>query len=110
MLPMRARVSNKTGVWLIGARGGLATTLLAGVKLIGRGLVSPCGLLTETAPLHRVAFPKLADLVFGGHDVRKGTVYGTAFEIYRDTGTIPYDKLELIEDDLDAIDDDIKIG
>src|SRR5262249_27377815 len=55
-------------------------------------------------------FPKLHDLVFGGHDVRTGTVYGSAVEIYRDTGTIPYDKLEPIKDELDAIDSEIKLG
>jgi myo-inositol-1-phosphate synthase len=107
---MRAKAPSKTGVWLIGARGGLATTLLAGVKLIGKGLVSACGLLTETEPLARVPFPKLGDLVFGGHDIRDGTVHGTAVDIYRETGTIPYDKLESVKDELDAIDSEIMLG
>src|SRR5262245_34918596 len=104
------RSSHKTGVWLIGARGGLATTLLAGVKLIERGLVSPGGLLTETEGLKRVPFPRLSGLVFSGHDIRNGTVHESAVEIYRDTGTIPYDKLATIKDELDAIDADIKLG
>jgi myo-inositol-1-phosphate synthase len=107
---MRAKESTKTGVWLIGARGGLATTLLAGVKLIGKKLVSSCGLLTETPGLQGVAFPALSDLVFGGHDIRKGRVYETAVEIYRETGTIPYDKLEVVKDELAEIDDDIALG
>jgi myo-inositol-1-phosphate synthase len=111
---MSKRASNKTrvktGVWLIGARGGLATTLLAGVHMIRRGLVSACGLLTETPAVAGMAFPGLEDLVFGGHDIRKGTVHSTAVEIYRETGTIPYDKLEAVKDDLDAIDEDIVLG
>jgi myo-inositol-1-phosphate synthase len=102
--------AGRTGVWLIGARGGLATTLLAGVKLIARGLVSAGGLLTETEAVKGVTFPKLSDLVFGGHDIRAGTVHGTAVEIYRETGTIPYDKLEAVRDELDAIDPEIRLG
>jgi myo-inositol-1-phosphate synthase len=107
---MRKKESTKTGVWLIGARGGLATTLLAGVNLIRRDLVSSCGLLTETPGLKGVAFPALGDLVFGGHDIRKGSVFATAVEIYRETGTIPFDKLESVKDALDAIDADIALG
>lgn len=107
---MRSDSSTKTGVWLVGARGGLATTLMAGVKLIRRGLVSPGGLLTETEGLSKIAFPKLGDFVFGGHDVRSGTVHASALEIYRDTGTIPYEKIEPIKDELDAIDADIAFG
>jgi myo-inositol-1-phosphate synthase len=107
---MPKRASNKTGVWLIGARGGLATTLLAGVQLIRRKLVSSCGLLTETPAVRGIPFPALGDLVFGGHDVRNGTVHASAVEIYRETGTIPYDKLEVVKEDLDAIDADIRLG
>jgi myo-inositol-1-phosphate synthase len=110
---MRAKRSPKPGrlgVWLIGARGGLATTLLAGVKLIDRGLVSSSGLLTETDRLAGFPFPKLGDLVFGGHDIREGRVYDAAVQIYRDTGTIPFDKLELVRDELDAIDADVALG
>jgi myo-inositol-1-phosphate synthase len=107
---MPKRASNKTGVWLIGARGGLATTLLAGVHLIRKKLVSECGLLTETAAVKGIPFPSLGDLVFGGHDIRRGTVHGSAVEIYRETGTIPYDKLELVKDELAEIDADIVLG
>jgi myo-inositol-1-phosphate synthase len=94
----------------LGARGGLATTLLVGTRMIARGLVSSCGLLTETKPLAGFDFPQLGDLVFGGHDVREGTVYDTAVQIYRDTGTIPFDRLAAVKDELDAIDGDIVLG
>jgi myo-inositol-1-phosphate synthase len=102
--------AGKTGVWLVGARGGLATTLLCGVSLIRRGLVSATGLLTETPAVAGMRFPALGDLVFGGHDIRTGSVHATAVEIYRETGTIPYDKLEVVADELHAIDADIKLG
>src|SRR5262245_49651951 len=39
----------RLGVWIFGAFGGLATTLVVGTRAIARGLAKPIGLLTETA-------------------------------------------------------------
>lgn len=96
--------SVRVGVYLIGARGGLATTLLAGVELIKRGLVSKTGLTTESPLFAGVDLPAVEDLEFGGCDLRETPLYESALEIYRDTGALPYDKLLLIKDALGALD------
>ena len=36
-----------TGVWLIGARGSVATTVIAGAAAIRTGLAAPTGCVTE---------------------------------------------------------------
>ncbi|MFJ5773073.1 inositol-3-phosphate synthase [Streptomyces sp. NPDC093094] len=59
----------RTGVWLIGARGSVATTVVAGCAALTAGLRPPTGLVTETAPFTGSGLPALADLVFGGHDI-----------------------------------------
>jgi myo-inositol-1-phosphate synthase len=100
----------RTGVWLIGARGGLAVTLLTGVELVKRGLASTNGLVTETPLFAGAPLPRLEDLVFGGHDLRTTSLREAALEIYRDTGAIGYEKIEAIRDVLDALDRRIKIG
>ncbi|MEE2713038.1 MAG: inositol-3-phosphate synthase [Planctomycetota bacterium] len=104
------RARKKCGVWLIGAHGGLATTMIVGALMAGRDLVSTAGLLTETEPFDQLGLPDLSDLVFGGHDVRETTVYQSAYDIYKDTGTIDIEKLQQIKGDLDAIDADVRIG
>ena len=38
----------RVGVWLFGALGGLATTVVAGARAMAKGLSGPQGLLTET--------------------------------------------------------------
>ncbi|MBU7600624.1 inositol-3-phosphate synthase [Streptomyces sp. P38-E01] len=58
----------RTGVWLIGARGSVATTTIVGCAALAAGLQPPTGLLTETQVFADSALPPLADLVFGGHD------------------------------------------
>ncbi|MFJ8332286.1 inositol-3-phosphate synthase [Streptomyces sp. NPDC094437] len=58
----------RVGVWLIGARGSVATTVVAGCAALTAGLHPPVGLVTETAAFARAGLPPLSALVFGGHD------------------------------------------
>ncbi|MBQ0825664.1 inositol-3-phosphate synthase [Streptomyces tagetis] len=58
----------RTGVWLIGARGSVATTVVAGCAAVTAGLHPATGMVTETPDFADAVLPALADLVFGGHD------------------------------------------
>ncbi|MFD0318368.1 inositol-3-phosphate synthase [Streptomyces flavalbus] len=58
----------RVGVWLIGARGSVATTVVAGCAAVTAGLHPPTGMVTETPPFADTGLPPLAALVFGGHD------------------------------------------
>ncbi|AIS01475.1 inositol-3-phosphate synthase [Streptomyces glaucescens] len=67
---MSASVSQpRVGVWLIGARGSVATTVVAGCAAVTAGLHPPTGMVTETPPFEDCGLPPLSSLVFGGHDV-----------------------------------------
>ncbi|MDX3244053.1 inositol-3-phosphate synthase [Streptomyces sp. ME18-1-4] len=58
----------RVGVWLIGARGSVATTVVAGCAAVTGGLHSPTGLVTESPAFADSDLPALSSLVFGGHD------------------------------------------
>ncbi|MFE4664717.1 inositol-3-phosphate synthase [Streptomyces sp. NPDC056716] len=58
----------RVGVWLIGARGSVATTVITGCAAVTAGLHPPTGMLTETPAFTDSGLPALSDLVFGGHD------------------------------------------
>ncbi|MFF4501726.1 inositol-3-phosphate synthase [Streptomyces sp. NPDC001401] len=58
----------RVGVWLIGARGSVATTVVAGCAAVTAGLHAPTGLVTETPVFADSGLPALSSLVFGGHD------------------------------------------
>ncbi|MEU3509253.1 inositol-3-phosphate synthase [Streptomyces longwoodensis] len=60
--------SPRVGVWLIGARGSVATTVVAGCAALTAGLHPPTGLVTEGPEFADSALPALSSLVFGGHD------------------------------------------
>ncbi|MDG5802306.1 inositol-3-phosphate synthase [Streptomyces ossamyceticus] len=58
----------RVGVWLIGARGSVATTVVAGCAALTADLHTPTGMVTETPLFAGSGLPPLASLVFGGHD------------------------------------------
>ncbi|MFC3574163.1 inositol-3-phosphate synthase [Streptomyces yaanensis] len=58
----------RAGVWLIGARGSVATTVVAGCAAVTAGLHPPTGMVTETPTFADSGLPALSTLVFGGHD------------------------------------------
>lgn len=106
----KARVRGKLGVWIFGAMGGLSTTLITGSRAIARGLVPPQGLLTETDAFSDLGLQPIDGLVFGGHEVREGSVVDAAREIYEQNGTIPYPLLQKIDADLRRVDGNIRRG
>ncbi|GAB7038280.1 inositol-3-phosphate synthase [Catenuloplanes niger JCM 9533] len=62
-------VSPRTGVWLIGARGSVATTAITGALAVRAGLAGTDGCVTELPALARPSLPPIPSLVFGGHDI-----------------------------------------
>jgi myo-inositol-1-phosphate synthase len=63
-----SRSDARVGVWLIGARGSVATTVVAGCAALTAGLHPPTGLVTGTPVFADSGLPALSALVFGGHD------------------------------------------
>ncbi len=100
----------RTGIWLVGARGGLATTAIVGTLATTRGLCEAHGMFTETQDADGIGVPPLDSLVFGGHEIRSGSLWDAALEIYRETGVLRHDFLLELRDDIDAVDENIRPG
>lgn len=94
---------HRTGVWLVGARGSVATTVIAGCAAVTAGLRAPVGLLTATAPFADCQLPALGDLVFGGHDVATTPLPKRAEELAAG-GVLPHDLPGAIARELTAAD------
>src|SRR3954452_10208551 len=62
---------SRTGVWLVGGRGSVATTALTGAAAVAAGLAEPTGLVTMRAPFADARLPVLGDLGVGGHGVAR---------------------------------------
>ncbi|GLY85291.1 inositol-3-phosphate synthase [Actinoallomurus iriomotensis] len=98
-----------TGVWLVGARGSVATTAVVGAAAVAAGLTPPTGCVTESPDFAGTRLPDLGDLVFGGHDVAGADLAKRAEQLVR-SGVVPAGLPELVTDDLAAADAEIRPG
>ena len=99
----------RTGVWLIGARGSLAVTSMAGAAAVRSGLAEPVGLVGETAELAEAGLVPLRDLVFGGHDVVDTPLPKRAEQLVQ-SGVLPVALPSAVADDLRAADEEVRPG
>ncbi len=75
--------SRRLGLWLVGARGSVATCVAYGLGALREGLIEPTGLGTEAPPLDALDLVPLDNLVLGGHDVTRRALTRTAGELAR---------------------------
>ncbi|MEU3336533.1 inositol-3-phosphate synthase [Streptomyces sp. NPDC006668] len=99
----------RVGVWLIGARGSVATTVVAGCAALTAGLRPPTGLLTETPAFADTGLPPLAALVFGGHDTQDCPLPKRA-EALAAGGVLPSGLPAAVSAELAATEEEIRPG
>ncbi|MFJ6573459.1 inositol-3-phosphate synthase [Streptomyces sp. NPDC091292] len=99
----------RIGVWLIGARGSVATTAVAGCAAVTAGLHPPTGMVTETEPFADSALPPLSSLVFGGHDTVDCPLPKRA-EKLAESGVLPHGLPSAVHAELTAADREIRTG
>jgi myo-inositol-1-phosphate synthase len=99
----------KVGVWLVGARGSVATTVVVGAAAVKRGLSAAVGCVTELPVFASCAMPGIEDLVFGGHDIMT-TPLAKRAERLAEGGAIPARILNAVLDDVVAADAEIRPG
>lgn len=97
------------GVWLIGARGSVATTTVAGAAAVSGGFAAPTGLVSALPAFAGVALPDLSCLVFGGHDV-VATPLPKQAESLAAAGVLPAALAGAVADALDAAEANIRTG
>nr|WP_199723031.1 inositol-3-phosphate synthase [Halobellus sp. Atlit-38R] len=98
-----------TGVWLIGARGNVATTAIAGARALARGETDTTGLVTARKPYSRLALPDVEEFVFGGHDIREQSLLESARNL-SENGVPAPETVDAVAEDLRHIDRRIETG
>ncbi|KOT41587.1 myo-inositol-1-phosphate synthase [Streptomyces caelestis] len=97
------------GVWLVGARGSVATTAIAGCAAVAAELHPPTGMVTETPDFTSCGLPPLSSLVFGGHDTLDCPLPKRA-EHLADGGVLPHGLPSAVHAELVAADREIRPG
>jgi myo-inositol-1-phosphate synthase len=84
----------RVGLWLVGAKGGVATTMLTGLAALRQGLTPPVGLVTALEPFTRLGLVDFSDLVVGGHDIRAGSLAAEARRMWTESRAITPEVLD----------------
>ena len=99
----------KTGIWLIGARGSVATTATVGLAAISAGLANATGCVTEQESFAETALPDFADFVVGGHDI-SGVCMAKRAEALVESGMLPLHLFESVRAQLVEADQRVRPG
>jgi len=102
-------MSGPVGVWVFGARGAVATTTIAGAAAIGRGAADQTGLVTALPAFAALDLAGPGELIFGGHEVRNGTLREEAEQLVTG-GVLPPAVAAVARDALDAAEARIRPG
>jgi myo-inositol-1-phosphate synthase len=102
--------SSRTGIWLIGAKGGVATTATTGLLAIKKGLIGNAGLISATEPFAALDLVDWHDFVVGGHEIRPGPLYDEARRMYTESRAIDIGILEKCRGDLEQIEQNLRSG
>src|SRR5688572_17258069 len=99
-------MGRKLGVVIVGVNGAVASTVIAGAKLMAKGLAPRVGMLTEKgnpAPGELITnfleFTPIEDMVFGGWDLQYPNAYAAALHHQ----VLPATELEKVKADLEAV-------
>jgi myo-inositol-1-phosphate synthase len=99
------------GLWLIGARGSIGTTVTAGLALLAAdaGDLATTGMVSELAEFAGTGLPLPGEFVVGGHDLADLPLKDRAEELVQ-AGVLPSFTLALVRPGLEAADARVRPG
>ena len=100
---------DRVGLWLVGARGSIGTTVAVGLHVIANELAAPTGCTTAGDEFVGVPLPRFADLVLGGHDISTTPLVRRA-EALADSGMISPKHVAAAQTSLERVDAEIRPG
>ena len=100
----------KLGVWFIGAKGGVATTVTVGLVALRKGLTGNAGLVSQLPQFAGLDFAAFNDITVGGHEIRETSLHAAAMQLASDSRALDPDLIAKCKSDLDKIDKNTRPG
>lgn len=101
---------SKIGIWLIGARGGVAATSVLGLCALRKRLAPVWGLASELDAFSYLEFPAWDDFVVGGHEIRPVRLADEALRLATESRAIEPGLIAQCRTELDRIDRRVRPG
>jgi myo-inositol-1-phosphate synthase len=102
--------TRRLGIWLVGAFGGVGTSIALGLAALRRGLTSTTGLVTELPKFRQLRFASFDACVIGGHDVRRTSFCQSAAELHKNSRVFSTELLAQCATDLQEWSQNVRPG
>lgn len=100
----------RIGLWLIGARGGVASTAIVGLSALARGLAGDVGLVSSLPEFRHLPLAHWSEFLVAGHEIRAVRLADEAHKLLSQSHAISAELLAACGEDLEAIDRRIRPG
>src|SRR5436309_15637542 len=100
----------KLGLWLIGAKGGVATTVAVGLAALRKGLARNHGLVSALPQFAELDFAGWNEFTLGGHEIRATTFLAAAQQLSQNNHALDGELIAKLKSDLDKLDKNIRPG
>src|SRR5262249_3292101 len=97
-------------LWLIGALGGIGSTVSLGLAALRRGLTDSTALVTALPQFDGLELDAPADFVLGGHDIRRAALITGVRSLQRRSGVFDPGLVEACAQDLETWDANLRPG
>ena len=101
---------SRIGIWLIGARGGVAATATLGLVALRQGLVGSAGLVSQLPLFAGLNLADWGQFVVGGHEIREGTLLDSLQQMQVESRVPETALVEACRDELEAVNARIRPG
>ena len=103
-------MSQRVGLWLIGAHGGVSTTVAVGLSALKLKATQTSGLVSELDQFSSLDFIDWSDIVIGGHEIRKTDSRTEALLLAGATPAISRELIIQCESELKQFDENVRPG
>ena len=100
----------RIGIWLVGARGGVATTTIVGLLALEKQWIDSTGLVSQLPRFQHLDLPAWDSFVVGGHEIRTVSLAGEAARLLAEMRVAAPDLAQRCRADLDRIEGRIRPG
>lgn len=100
----------RIGIWIVGARGGVATTVSLGLTALKKGITEPLALVSEAPTFDDVGLAEWSDFIVGGHEIRMTTLWDEVVQLREKSHLFDERLVSKCKAELQKIDANIRAG
>jgi len=100
----------RIGVWLIGCKGGVATTTIVGLIALNKGLTSPTGLVSQLLEFAGLDLAAWDEIVIGGHEIRGLPLCREAYRVHSEMRAASRETIDQCQDEFARIEARVRPG